>query len=632
MRLAERLMRTTRRQPAPALHLEPVASEDARTGNAPYGTEDDAQAHADVYGHLQLDPDGQDQDQGRGDGMPQAPRLGASGLNARSHLSAVAPAAMAGIAIQPVTARHEAPDETDSAPIPRVPVNDATLFRAPRPESAPVSEHVTVTSPRADAPEAQSDDAQSVQSVQSAQAGQAGQAGQTGKSRPSSRPAARPASAEQVCDVTTLTLHGDHYYEIRARLQDRLLEMMDLAAAESLPPDRLAAEISRLVEKLLREEFRQAPLNAQEQRQLVEDIRDEVMGLGPLEPLLRDPTVNDILVNNYRMVYVERRGKLIRVNTRFLDDDHLRKIIDRIVARIGRRVDEASPMVDARLADGSRVNAIIPPLALDGPSLSIRRFSKDPLELEDLIRFGALTPEMGEVLRGIVKARLNIIVSGGTGSGKTTMLNCLSRFVPHDERIVTIEDAAELQLKQDHVVRLETRPANIEGHGQVTARDLVKNCLRMRPDRIIVGEVRSGEVLDMLQAMNTGHDGSLTTIHANTPRDCLMRLETMVAMAGLNIGTLSLKRYIASAVDVIIQVSRLADGSRKMTSLSEITGMEGDAITMQDIFTFEQTGVDENGKVQGRFRSGGIRPRFAPRLAAMGIELGGALFDPGLSQ
>ncbi|WP_230404672.1 CpaF family protein [Nitratidesulfovibrio sp. HK-II] len=446
------------------------------------------------------------------------------------------------------------------------------------------------------------------------------------------RPAARPASAEQVCDVTTLTLHGDHYYEIRARLQDRLLEMMDLAAAESLPPDRLAAEISRLVEKLLREEFRQAPLNAQEQRQLVEDIRDEVMGLGPLEPLLRDPTVNDILVNNYRMVYVERRGKLIRVNTRFLDDDHLRKIIDRIVARIGRRVDEASPMVDARLADGSRVNAIIPPLALDGPSLSIRRFSKDPLELEDLIRFGALTPEMGEVLRGIVKARLNIIVSGGTGSGKTTMLNCLSRFVPHDERIVTIEDAAELQLKQDHVVRLETRPANIEGHGQVTARDLVKNCLRMRPDRIIVGEVRSGEVLDMLQAMNTGHDGSLTTIHANTPRDCLMRLETMVAMAGLNIGTLSLKRYIASAVDVIIQVSRLSDGSRKMTSLSEITGMEGDAITMQDIFTFEQTGVDENGKVQGRFRSGGIRPRFAPRLAAMGIELGGALFDPDLAQ
>jgi pilus assembly protein CpaF len=628
MRLAERLMRTTRRQPAPALTPESVFPAPAC-----------ADADADAYGHLQHELDSLKHGPESAPSRP-VPRLGASGLNARSHLSGNGTVALAqhGVADEHDVAASSAStsfpgragdaDETDNAPIPRVQVNDATLFRAPRPESTLVSVPVATTSPRADAPEAQAPNAQPAD----AQSGQATQTAQPGKSRAQSRPTARPAGAEQVCDVTTLTLHGDHYYEIRARLQDRLLEMMDLAAAESLPPDRLAAEISRLVEKLLREEFRQAPLNAQEQRQLVEDIRDEVMGLGPLEPLLRDPTVNDILVNNYRMVYVERRGKLIRVNTRFLDDDHLRKIIDRIVARIGRRVDEASPMVDARLADGSRVNAIIPPLALDGPSLSIRRFSKDPLELEDLIRFGALTPEMGEVLRGIVKARLNIIVSGGTGSGKTTMLNCLSRFVPHDERIVTIEDAAELQLKQDHVVRLETRPANIEGHGQVTARDLVKNCLRMRPDRIIVGEVRSGEVLDMLQAMNTGHDGSLTTIHANTPRDCLMRLETMVAMAGLNIGTLSLKRYISSAVDVIIQVSRLADGSRKMTSLSELTGMEGDAITMQDIFTFEQTSVDENGKVQGRFRSGGIRPRFAPRLAAMGIELGGALFDPGLSQ
>jgi pilus assembly protein CpaF len=289
-------------------------------------------------------------------------------------------------------------------------------------------------------------------------------------------------------------------------------------------------------------------------------------------------------------------------------------------------------MVDARLADGSRVNAIIPPLALDGPSLSIRRFSKDPLELEDLIRFKALTPEMGEVLRGIVKARLNIIVSGGTGSGKTTMLNCLSRFVPHDERIVTIEDAAELQLKQEHVVRLETRPANIEGHGEITARDLVKNCLRMRPDRIIVGEVRSAEVLDMLQAMNTGHDGSLTTIHANSPRDCLMRLETMVAMSGLNISTLSLKRYITSAVDVIVQVSRLSDGSRKLTSLTEITGMEGEAVTMQEIFSFRQTGVGQDGKVTGSFAGAGIRPRFASRLAAAGIPLDGALFEKGMEQ
>ncbi|MGJ3521720.1 ATPase, T2SS/T4P/T4SS family [Nitratidesulfovibrio sp. D1] len=621
MRLAERLMRTTRRQPAPApvpaLTLDPVAAAAARA--------DAIHADDDACGRLHLELDGPERDAAPAR-EPQAPRLGASGLNARSHLFpngvAAAPGlpnltdGSAGSGPSAPLGGADGPDETGEAPIPRVPVNAATLFRAPRPESAPMAEPATAPAPRVE-PRADTAEAQ---------------AAQPGKARPMARPAARPAHAEQVCDVTTLTLHGDHYYELRARLQDRLLDMMDLAAAESLPPDRLAAEIARLVEKLLREEFRQAPLNAQEQRRIVEDIRDEVMGLGPLEPLLRDPTVNDILVNNHRMIYVERRGKLLKVNTRFLDDDHLRKIIDRIVARIGRRVDEASPMVDARLADGSRVNAIIPPLALDGPSLSIRRFSKDPLELEDLIRFGALTPEMGEVLRGIVKARLNIIVSGGTGSGKTTMLNCLSRFVPHDERIVTIEDAAELQLKQDHVVRLETRPANIEGHGEVTARDLVKNCLRMRPDRIIVGEVRSGEVLDMLQAMNTGHDGSLTTIHANTPRDCLMRLETMVAMAGLNISTLSLKRYISSAVDVIIQVSRLADGSRKMTSLSEITGMEGDAITMQDIFTFEQTGVDGDGKVQGRFRSGGIRPRFAPRLAAMGIELGGALFDPSLSQ
>ncbi|WP_442935470.1 ATPase, T2SS/T4P/T4SS family [Nitratidesulfovibrio sp. 1201_IL3209] len=636
MRLAERLMRTTRRQPAPvpALTLDPVAPAAA---HADATHAEGTHADADAYGRLQRELDGLDRDAAPAR-EPQAPRLGASGLNARSHLfpngAAAAPGlpnltdSSAGSDLSAPLSGTDGLDETGEAPIPRVPVNAATLFRAPRPEAAPVSEPAAAPAPRGE-PRA---DASEAQGAQQAAETQSVQAAQPGKARPMARPSARPAHAEQVCDVTTLTLHGDHYYEIRARLQDRLLDMMDLAAAESLPPDRLAAEIARLVEKLLREEFRQAPLNAQEQRRIVEDIRDEVMGLGPLEPLLRDPTVNDILVNNHRMVYVERRGKLLKVNTRFLDDDHLRKIIDRIVARIGRRVDEASPMVDARLADGSRVNAIIPPLALDGPSLSIRRFSKDPLELEDLIRFGALTPEMGEVLRGIVKARLNIIVSGGTGSGKTTMLNCLSRFVPHDERIVTIEDAAELQLKQDHVVRLETRPANIEGHGEVTARDLVKNCLRMRPDRIIVGEVRSGEVLDMLQAMNTGHDGSLTTIHANSPRDCLMRLETMVAMAGLNIGTLSLKRYISSAVDVIIQVSRLADGSRKMTSLSELTGMEGEAITMQDIFTFEQTGVDGDGKVQGRFRSGGIRPRFAPRLAAMGIELGGALFDPSLSQ
>ncbi len=419
----------------------------------------------------------------------------------------------------------------------------------------------------------------------------------------------------------------DIYYDTKAQVHARVLELMDTSAAETMTPGAMSAEVGRLVERVLSSEFRQVPLNAQERKRVITDIRHEIMGLGPLEPLLEDPTVSDILVNNYRQVYVERGGKLHKVNTRFHDDRHLRQVIDRIVSRVGRRVDEASPMVDARLADGSRVNAIIPPLALDGPSLSIRRFSKDPLELEDLIRFNAFTPEVGVVLRGIVKARLNIVVSGGTGSGKTTMLNCLSRFVPHDERIVTIEDAAELQLKQEHVVRLETRPPNTEGQGEVSARELVKNCLRMRPDRIIVGEVRSGEVLDMLQAMNTGHDGSLTTIHANTPRDCLMRLETMVSMAGLNIATLSLKRYISSAVDIILQVSRLSDGSRKLTSLVEITGMEGETIHMQEIFAFKQTGVDQDGKVQGHFKSGGIRPEFATRLAAAGIALDRALFD-----
>ncbi|WP_232034919.1 CpaF family protein [Desulfovibrio ferrophilus] len=425
--------------------------------------------------------------------------------------------------------------------------------------------------------------------------------------------------------------HNEDYYDIKAKLHERLIESLDLSAVDELAPERLRDEIARLVGRILRDEFRHAPLNAAERRQAIAEIQDEVLGLGPLEPLLQDPSVSDILVNNHRQIYVERRGKLQRVSTRFRDDEHLKKIIDRIVSRIGRRVDESSPMVDARLEDGSRVNAIIPPLALDGPSMSIRRFSRDPLELEDLINYGALTPAMGEVLKGIVRARLNIIVSGGTGSGKTTMLNCLSRFVPHDERVVTIEDAAELQLKQDHVVRLETRPPNIEGEGEVTARDLVKNCLRMRPDRIIVGEVRGGEVLDMLQAMNTGHDGSLTTVHANSPRDALMRMETMVAMAGLNITGSSLKRYISSAVDVIVQVSRLSDGSRKIISLSEIAGMEGEAITMQEIFAFKQEGIGPDGKVIGESKAMGIRPKFAPRLEAAGIHFDGAIFDPKLA-
>ncbi|MEW5773577.1 MAG: CpaF family protein [Thermodesulfobacteriota bacterium] len=444
---------------------------------------------------------------------------------------------------------------------------------------------------------------------------------------PAARPEAAPAAPSP--PLPEGAARGQAFYEVKTRIHDRLVEAMDLSVLESMPADRLREEIARLTERILAEEFAAAPLNAAERRSLNAEVLDEVLGLGPLEPLLADPTVADILVNSYDRVYVERRGRLARAGVRFRDNEHLRKIIDRIVTRVGRRVDESSPMVDARLADGSRVNAIIPPLALDGPSLSIRKFSRDKLELADLVNFKALTPEIGQVLAGVVKARLNVLVSGGTGSGKTTMLNALSRFIPVHERIVTIEDAAELQLKQEHVVRLETRPANIEGRGEVTQRDLVKNCLRMRPDRIIVGEVRGPEALDMLQAMNTGHDGSLTTIHANSARDALMRLETMVAMAGLAIEPRSLKRYIASALDVVVQIARLGDGSRKLLSLQEITGMEGEMITMQEIFGFEQTGVDENGKVRGRFRSAGVRPKFAERLAAMGVDLEGGLFDPG---
>jgi pilus assembly protein CpaF len=346
-----------------------------------------------------------------------------------------------------------------------------------------------------------------------------------------------------------------------------------------------------------------------------------------LEPLLKDSTINDILVNTHARVYVERYGKLERTAVRFRDETHLRRIIERIVGRMGRRVDESSPMVDARLADGSRVNAIIPPLALDGSCLSIRKFSKDPLQVTDLVEKRSFTPEIAELLRGIVRARLNVLISGGTGTGKTTILNILSGFIPATERIVTIEDAAELQLRQDHVVRLETRPANIEGKGEYSQRELVRNALRMRPDRIVVGEVRGAETVDMLQAMNTGHDGSLTTVHANSARDALTRIETMVAMAGFDLPSKALRHYISSALDVIVQLSRLSDGSRKMVSVQEVSGMEGEVVTMQEIFTFEQTGVDQNGKVKGRFRATGIRPKFAEKFQAMGIQVPHELFD-----
>jgi pilus assembly protein CpaF len=418
------------------------------------------------------------------------------------------------------------------------------------------------------------------------------------------------------------------YYELKTRIHDRLLNLMDLSVISSMDENILRQEIRKLVERILSENHLNIPLNLNERDRLFREIQDEVMGLGPLEPFMQDPTVSDILVNSYKQVYVERFGKLELTEAGFKDEGHLRRIIDKIVSAVGRRVDESSPMVDARLADGSRVNAIIPPLALDGSILSIRRFAVDPLELEDLLTLKTLTPEVGELLKGIVKARLNVLISGGTGTGKTTMLNVLSRFIPGSERIVTIEDSAELQLKQEHVVRLETRPPNIEGRGEVTQRDLVKNSLRMRPDRIIVGEVRGGEVLDMLQAMNTGHDGSLTTVHANSSRDALMRLETLVALSGFTVSPGFIRRYISSALNIIIQLNRMIDGSRKVVSFQEITGMEGEVVTLQEIFSFEQTGVDREGRVKGRFISRGIRPKFIERFKAFGIPVPGDLFNP----
>jgi pilus assembly protein CpaF len=419
----------------------------------------------------------------------------------------------------------------------------------------------------------------------------------------------------------------NEYYELKTRIHDRLLDLIDLSLIDSLNQHELRQEIRKLVERILVEEKDSVPLNYQERERLFKEIEDEVLGLGPLEPFMQDPTISDILVNTYKQIYVEKFGKLEITEARFKDDAHLRKIIDKIVSAVGRRIDESCPMVDARLADGSRVNAIIPPLAIDGPILSIRRFAVEPLEMSDLITLKTLTPEIGELLKGIVKARLNFLISGGTGTGKTTLLNVLSRFIPPTERIVTIEDSAELQLKQDHVVRLETRPPNIEGRGEITQRDLVRNSLRMRPDRIIVGEVRSAEALDMLQAMNTGHDGSLSTIHANSPRDALMRLETIIAMAGLNIPNESIRRYISSAMDIIIHLARLVDGSRKVISLQEITGMEGDVITLQEIFSFQQTGIDGKGMVKGRFAAKGIRPRFVERFKTLNIPIPYDFFD-----
>jgi pilus assembly protein CpaF len=409
---------------------------------------------------------------------------------------------------------------------------------------------------------------------------------------------------------------------VKAAIHRKLIQKLNLDRLTEVNREDVRREVTQILEALVVGES--TPMNLQERERLATEVLDEVFGLGPLEPLLADPTISDILVNTHKRVYVERKGILEMTSIQFRDDIHLMSIIDRIVSAVGRRVDESSPMVDARLADGSRVNAIIPPLAVDGPCLSIRRFGRDPLTSEDLLQNNTLTEPMLELMRGCVKARLNILVSGGTGAGKTTFLNVLSSYISNRERIVTVEDAAELQLHQDHVVRLETRPANIEGKGAIQQRQLVINSLRMRPDRIIVGEVRGEEALDMLQAMNTGHDGSLTTIHANTPRDALSRLETMVAMGSLNIPDSAIRRQIASAIDVVVQVS---DGTRKVISLAEITGMEGDIVSMQDIFVFRKRGIRDNGEVSGEFVPTGIRPKFAEKLQVSGIHLPISMFD-----
>jgi len=448
---------------------------------------------------------------------------------------------------------------------------------------------------------------------------------------PQSAPVAPPKAtsalaAAQTADAKSRTAtKGDGFNELKARVQNRLIAeldpRMDLGNAE---------EVRRTVEETFASvlEAEGIALTRVERLRLFEAISAEILGYGPIEPLLKDPAVNEVMVNGPKQVYVEKSGKLELTDVSFQDDDHVMRVIDRIVSPLGRRVDESSPTVDARLPDGSRVNAVIPPIALNGPTLTIRKFSKDPFTVEDLIRFGTFTAEMATFLKACVEARLNIVVSGGTGSGKTTMLNVISGFIPDDERIITIENAAELQMRQDHVVRLESRPPNIEGKGEITIRDLVINSLRMRPERIVVGECRGGEALDMLQAMNTGHDGSMTTAHANSPRDALSRLETMVLMAGVDLPVRAIREQIASAVDLIVQQERLKDGSRRVTSVTEVQGMEGEVIVMQDVFTFQQTGI-ENGKIVGRMKPTGIRPKFVSRFEVANIYLPPNIFGTG---
>jgi pilus assembly protein CpaF len=418
----------------------------------------------------------------------------------------------------------------------------------------------------------------------------------------------------------------DKHTELKVELHQRLLDLINLQALDKMSREQIEEEVGDIVAEELGKQNH--ALNHAERKQLVGDVLDELLGLGPLEPLLKDPTITDILVNGHAHVFVERFGVLEPSPVRFKDEKHLIRIIQKIVSAVGRRIDESSPLVDARLADGSRVNAVVPPLSLDGSTLSIRKFAKVPISMDRLIEIGSVPIQVSEVLKAVVAARRNVLISGGTGSGKTTLLNAMSAFIDNRERIVTIEDSAELQLQQEHVVRLETRPANIEGKGEIVQRDLVKNALRMRPDRIIVGEVRAGEAFDMLQAMNTGHDGSMTTVHANTPRDALSRVEQMIGMSGIDIPARSARAQMASAINVVVQVARLADGRRKLVSLSELTGMEGEVVTMQEIFRFRQTGVNAEGLVQGKFEATGIRPRFLEHVMAHGVTLTSDLFRP----
>jgi pilus assembly protein CpaF len=425
--------------------------------------------------------------------------------------------------------------------------------------------------------------------------------------------------------VVKPTTDNEHFQDMKIRIHRRLIDKIDLSKMEMMGTTEVLREIASVIESLIVGEG--IPLNQVERDRLILEIQHETFGLGPLEPLLSDYQISDILVNNSSKVYIEKSGKLQKTDVTFRDNSHLMQIIERIVSKVGRRIDESSPYVDARLPDGSRVNVIIPPLALDGPVLSIRRFGRDPLGMQDLLKLGTLDQRMAELLEGAVQTRLNILISGGTGTGKTTLLNTLSAFIPNSERVVSIEDSAELHLKQEHVVRLETRPPNIEGRGEVTQRDLLRNALRMRPDRIIIGEVRGGEALDLLQAMNTGHDGSLSTVHANTTRDALARLETMVLMAGLELPEKAIKEQIASALNLVVQVVRFSDGTRKIVKLSEVTGMEGNTIVMHDVMVYDQKGIDKDGKVVGQFRATGVRPQFAQRFKVFGHELPPGIFD-----